>query len=153
VRGTLFRKRAETVLFHATGLSQWQTAEEFHHYHSSRPWPGQHLCWSNLFEISEDWECFRADCPQLQLMTHAAASYLPRSHAIKSAMINEKDCKWNCRYEITCTCVTIFIQTRHIPHKNYVEMLQTAKFNLVNGLMQGDSEGNTPYLATKCVCT
>ena len=149
--GTLFRKKAEIVLFHATGLSQRQTAEEFNHHHTSRPWPGQHLCWSNLFEISEDWECFRADCPELQLMMQAVALYLPRSHAIKSAMINEKDCKWNCTPEITCTCVTVFIQIRYILHKNYVEMLQIAKFSFVNGLMYNESEG-TPYLATKCVC-
>jgi hypothetical protein len=86
-------------------------------------------------------------------MMQAAALYLPTSQAVKSTMINERDCKWKGKSEIMCTSVKIFIQTRYILHKNYVEMLQIAEFNFVNDLMYNESEGTAPYLATKCVCT
>jgi len=69
--------------------------------------------------------CFRADRPELQPTMQAVASYLPRLHAVKSAMINEKDREWNRPSKIMWTCVTVLIQTRYIRHKNYVEMLDS----------------------------
>jgi hypothetical protein len=57
MRDKLFRKMAEILLVHASGLSQWQTAEEFYSRHPTRPQPDSILL-VKLHQISGGQECF-----------------------------------------------------------------------------------------------